>query len=162
MFPARRSDHGRRAPETDKAGPKRPRSIAQTGTRRRGQRRAGQATRSPKGNDMNIPTKTGVGLTATLLGAVLAASGGPPAQAYTVNDNIRISEGALKGKCRRSGGKFTVEADGTYFCVVENGDSTTVVTCKKRKCSGIIARETPGLNRQPIAPATGGGVATGR
>jgi hypothetical protein len=85
-------------------------------------------------------------ITTTITAAVLAGSmsvaTSVSAQADKSNPNISISKGKLKGKCKRSGGDWTVEKNGTYRCVVSNDDSMTVVECKNKKCEGNIFETT--------------------
>jgi len=90
---------------------------------------------------MNTPSTskalTIVGLSIALsMGASLIASS---ANAETViNTKIKVSKSALRGKCKRSGGTYTEEADGSYGCAVnrEDGGYTTVDCEDKNNCFG--------------------------
>jgi hypothetical protein len=61
-----------------------------------------------------------------------------PANATTINTDIKVSKSKLKSACGNSGGTFTTEG-GKYSCVVKYKKSTTTVSCvNKRKCIGTV------------------------
>lgn len=89
----------------------------------------------------------GVNLGAIVISACLSLAPVSAANALVINDNISIGREELRGKCNRSGGTFKEQSNGVYLCVVKNGDSTTVVSCRRSKCNGII-------NPRIVAPKT--------
>lgn len=76
---------------------------------------------------LSLLTAIGVGMIST------------PAYADVYNPNVSVGKSELRAKCKRAGGTFVVEKNGTYRCTVDNGDSQTVVECEvENNCDGYI------------------------
>jgi hypothetical protein len=99
---------------------------------------AGRASFAGKTKKAGAMLCHGVNLSAIALTACLSLAPVSSANAVVINDDISVSRDELRGKCRRSGGTFKEQSNGVYLCVVKNGDSTTVVSCRRSKCNGII------------------------
>ncbi|MCG6904383.1 MAG: hypothetical protein LJE68_17065 [Rhodobacter sp.] len=87
---------------------------------------------------MSINFGKSLSLTAAILSATMIIAPVNSAKAEINNPNISITKSELKAKCKRSGGVWTEEENGTYRCVVNNPGSDTIVECTNGKCEGSI------------------------
>jgi len=92
----------------------------------------------------NSLTKTAILALTIALGTLSSVS---LAQAEIINNDIKVTKSELKGKCERSGGTYTEDADGSYGCIINYDDgSITVVACDDpNDCFGYTdtAKERP-------------------